>query len=205
MLGVAGGVHSASSDSHLIVISGMAGLLAGAFSMASGEYVSVRSQRELYEYQIALEREELEEYPEEEAMELALIYEAKGVSQEDARRMGSQIISDPERALDTLAREELGLNPQDLGSPYGAAFSSFFSFSAGALVPLLPFLIFRGNENVLQISIGSTATALFLLGCALSLFTGKRAWLGGIRMLVIGACASGFTWAVGSILGGIVR
>jgi VIT1/CCC1 family predicted Fe2+/Mn2+ transporter len=134
-----------------------------------------------------------------------LIYEAKGIAPEDARRMGSQIISDPERALDTLAREELGLNPQDLGSPWGAASSSFFSFAAGALVPLLPFLIFHGNPHVLSISVGSTATALFLLGCALSLFTGKRAWLGGLRMLVIGACASGFTWGVGSLLGGFIR
>lgn len=205
MLGVAGGVQSASGDSHMIVISGIAGLLAGAFSMAAGEYVSVRSQRELYEYQIGLEREELQEYPEEEAMELALIYEAKGISPEDARRMGSQIVSDPERALDTLAREELGLNPHDLGSPWGAACSSFVSFAAGAFVPLFPFLIFRGNPQVLLISIGSTATALFLLGCALSLFTGKRAWHGGLRMLVIGAFASGFTWAVGSLLGGLVR
>jgi VIT1/CCC1 family predicted Fe2+/Mn2+ transporter len=205
MLGVAGGVQSAAGDSHMIVISGMAGLLAGAFSMGAGEYVSVRSQRELYEYQIGLEREELKEYPHEEAMELALIYEAKGIAPEDARKLGAQIIADPERALDTLAREELGLNPQDLGSPWGAASSSFFSFAAGALVPLLPFLIFRGNPHALSISIGATAGALFLLGCALSLFTGKRAWVGGLRMLVIGAFASGFTWVVGSLLGGFVR
>lgn len=203
MLGVAGGVQATGGDSHAIVISGMAGLLAGAFSMAAGEYVSVRSQRELYEYQIGLERDELNEYPHEEAMELALIYEAKGIAPEDARRMGEQIVSDPERALDTLAREELGLNPHDLGSPWEAAISSFISFAAGALVPLLPLLILGRTE--LRVSIVATAIALFLLGCALSLFTGKRAWIGGLRMLIIGVFASGFTWLVGSFLGGFVR
>lgn len=212
MLGVAGGVQASGGDTHAIVISGMAGLLAGAFSMAAGEYVSVRSQRELYEYQIGLERDELIEYPQEEAMELALIYEAKGIAPEDAKRMGQQIISDPERALDTLAREELGLNPHDLGSPWGAASSSFISFAAGALVPLLPFLILGHSQSgtasaipVLRVSIVATALALFILGCALSLFTGKRAWHGGLRMLVIGACASTFTWLVGSFLGGFIR
>jgi len=212
MLGVAGGVQASGGDSHAVVISGIAGMLAGAFSMAAGEYVSVRSQRELYEYQIQLEREELNEYPQEEAMELALIYEAKGVAPEDARRMSAQIIADPERALDTLAREELGLNPHDLGSPWGAASSSFISFAAGALVPLLPYLILaRGPISaeqrlyVLHVSMGATALALFALGCALSLFTGKRAWLGGLRMLVIGIFASGLTWFVGSLLGGFVR
>jgi len=216
MLGVAGGVQASGGDSHAVVISGIAGMLAGAFSMAAGEYVSVRSQRELYEYQIHLEREELNEYPQEEAMELALIYEAKGVAPEDARRMSAQIIADPERALDTLAREELGLNPHDLGSPWGAASSSFISFAVGALVPLLPYLILaRGpisaelsagqGPPVLHVSMGATAFALFALGCALSLFTGKRAWLGGLRMLVIGIFASGLTWFVGSLLGGFVR
>ncbi len=208
ILGVAGGVQASGGDSHLIVISGLTGLLAGAFSMAAGEYVSVRSQRELYEYQIGLEREELKEYPQEEAMELALIYEAKGIAPEDARRLGAQMVSDPEKALDTLAREELGLNPHDLGSPWGAASSSFISFAAGALIPLSPFLIFGSQSSraggagfqVLHLSIAVTATALFLLGCALSLFTGKRAWIGGLRMLVIGAFASGFTWLVGGFV-----
>jgi VIT1/CCC1 family predicted Fe2+/Mn2+ transporter len=209
MLGVVGGVQAGHGDSHLVVLSGMAGLLAGAFSMASGEYISVRSQRELYEYQIGLERAELDEYPQEEALELALIYEAKGISPEDARRMGAQIVSDPERALETLAREELGLNPHDLGSPWSAAISSFLSFAAGALVPLLPFLILGSkSENstlhALHVSIVATASALFFLGSALSLFTGKRAWVGGLRMLLIGAAASGVTWAAGNLLGRLV-
>jgi VIT1/CCC1 family predicted Fe2+/Mn2+ transporter len=204
ILGVAGGVHAANGNSHVILLSGIAGLLAGAFSMASGEYVSVTSQRELYEYQIGLERDELHEYPQEEAMELALIYEAKGIHAEDARRMAQQIISDPARALDTLAREELGLNPHDLGSPWGAASSSFISFALGALIPLFPFLIRSGSPHVLEISMFVTAAALFLLGCALSLFTGRRAWLGGFRMLAIGSVVSGITWLVGSLLGGLI-
>ena len=113
------GVAGANADGATILLTGVAGLVAGAFSMAAGEYVSVRSQREMYEYQIGLERDELAEYPEEEAHELALIYEARGIDADEALRMATQIIGDPERALDTLAREELGLNPEDLGSPWG--------------------------------------------------------------------------------------
>jgi hypothetical protein len=115
-------------------------LLAGAFSMGAGEYVSVRSQREMYEYQIALERAELAEYPEEEAEELAMILVARGMDEEEAKRYSSALVKDPARALETLAREELGLDPRDLGSPWAAAFSSFFSFAFGAAVPLAPFL-----------------------------------------------------------------
>jgi VIT1/CCC1 family predicted Fe2+/Mn2+ transporter len=201
MLGVAGSFQGSASDLHAIVVSGIAGLLAGAFSMAAGEFVSMTSQRELYEYQIELEREELQEYPQEEAMELALIYEAKGIARDDAIRMGQAIVSDPQRALDTLAREELGLNPQDLGSPWGAALSSFVSFAVGALIPLLPLLLRFGLGSAIE----STAAALFLLGCSLSLFTGRRAWVGGFRMLAIGALASGITYGVGVALGAAIR
>jgi VIT1/CCC1 family predicted Fe2+/Mn2+ transporter len=205
MLGVAGSMQGSApgstSDLHMIAVSGIAGLLAGAFSMAAGEFVSVTSQRELYEYQIELEREELQEYPQEEALELALIYEAKGIAREDAIRMGQSIIADPQRALDTLAREELGLNPQDLGSPWEAAISSFVSFAVGALIPLVPLLLNFG----LQAAIVSTAAALVLLGCSLSLFTGRRAWVGGLRMLAIGVLASGITYSVGALLGAAIR
>src|SRR5512146_127874 len=122
------GMAGATSDNALIVLSGAAGLIAGAFSMAAGEYVSVRSQREMYEYQIGLEREELDQYPEEEAEELALIYEARGVPRDEAVRLAQNLTADPEKALAALAREELGLNPDDLGSPWGAALFSFVSF-----------------------------------------------------------------------------
>lgn len=194
------GVAGASSDPKIILLSGIAGLLAGAFSMAAGEFVSVRSQREMFEYQIGLEREELKEYPLEEAEELALIYEAKGLAEAEARDLATKLIGDPERALDTLAREELGLNPDELGSPWGAAFFSFFSFAAGALVPLLPFLFFAGPASLTTL-IGLTGASLFLVGAALSLFTGRNAVLGGLRMLLIGAGAGGVTFLIGRWLG----
>lgn len=194
------GVAGASADSAVILLSGAAGLLAGAFSMAAGEYVSVRSQREMYEYQIGLEREELDHYPEAEAEELALIYQARGLPKEDAVRMATHVIADPKRALDTLAREELGLNPSDLGNPVGAAVSSFGAFAAGALVPLLPYVISRGAP-ALTASIAASAIALFAVGACLSLFTGRGALRSGLRMLVIGACAGLLTFSLGRLLG----
>lgn len=196
MMGVAG----ASDDGSGILLAGIAGLLAGAFSMAAGEYVSVRSQREMAEYQIGLEQEELVLYPEEEAAELALIFEAKGLEKEDARRTADRIIADPDRALDTLAREELGLNPEELGSPRSAALFSFATFSAGAAVPVLPFLVFAGSAALVA-SIVLTGLALFGVGLAISLFTGRHALLGGFRMLAIGAAAGGATWLIGRALG----
>jgi VIT1/CCC1 family predicted Fe2+/Mn2+ transporter len=194
------GVAGATSDSRMIVLSGVAGLLAGAFSMAAGEYVSVRSQREMYEYQIGLERDELAQYPEEEASELALIYEARGIPPEEARRMGNVILDDPSRALDTLAREELGLNPAELGSPWGAAGFSFFSFAAGAVLPLLPFVIAPGARSI-YVAVGLTAAGLFGVGATLSLFTGRHAFRGGLRMLAIGAGAGLLTFLLGRALG----
>ncbi len=194
------GVAGASADPQTIVLTGIAGLIAGACSMAAGEYVSVRSQREMYEYQIGLEREELEQYPEEEAQELARIYVARGVPEADAQRLAGVLIADPEHALDTLAREELGLNPDDLGSAVGAATSSFLSFTAGALIPLAPFVL-RPGPLALHFAIGLTAVALFAVGATLSLFTGRSAFLSGVRMLAIGAAAGGVTYLVGSLLG----
>lgn len=194
------GVAGASPEPSVIVLTGVAGMLAGAFSMAAGEYVSVRSQREMFEYQIGLEREELDQYPQEEAAELALIYEAKGVSKEEAQRMANTLIEDPERALDTLAREELGLNPDELGSPWGAALSSFLSFLGGAILPLLPFLFISGNA-ALSLSIGLTALSLFGVGAALSLFTGRHAILSGLRMLSIGGLAGLATYLIGKLMG----
>jgi VIT1/CCC1 family predicted Fe2+/Mn2+ transporter len=194
------GVAGASSNSGLILLSGIAGLLAGAFSMAAGEYVSVRSQREMYEYQIGLEQAELKEYPDEEAEELALIYAARGMNKEDARELARRTIADPRLALDTLAREELGLNPEDLGSPWGAALSSFFSFGAGALVPLAPFLFARG-EGALVAAVVITGVALFGVGATISLFTGRSAVRDGLRMLAIGGGAGAITYLLGTLLG----
>ncbi|MEJ5209925.1 MAG: VIT1/CCC1 transporter family protein [Burkholderiales bacterium] len=200
ILGVAGAVSHSPGEAGMIVLSGIAGLLAGAFSMAAGEYVSVRSQREMYEYQIGLERAELEQYPEEEAAELALIFEHKGMGREEARALAAKLIADPDRALDTLAREELGLDPDDLGSPLAAAVFSFLSFSAGAALPLLPFVLFDA-ARALPVAVVLTALALFGVGATLSLFTGRNAWLGGLRMLAIGGTAGAATWLIGRALG----
>ncbi len=194
------GVAGAAAEPGIILLSGVAGLLAGAFSMAAGEYVSVRSQREMYEYQIGLERDELEAYPEEEAKELALIYEARGLAWAEAKRLADSMIADPERGLDTLAREELGLNTDELGSPWGAATFSFLSFAGGALLPVLPFL-FGKSPGALYGSIGLTAGALFVVGSTLSLFTGRGALRGGARMLLIGGAAGALTFAIGRLLG----
>lgn len=194
------GIAGATADNKLILLSGAAGLIAGAFSMAAGEYVSVRSQREMFEYQIGLEKEELDHYPEEEAEELALIYQARGLPRADAQRLAATLTADPAQALDTLAREELGLNPEDLGSPWGAALFSLCAFAMGALVPLLPFLFASGNAS-LMIAIVLTAVALFGVGATLSLFTGRGAWWSGARMLGIGCAAGAVTFLIGKVLG----
>lgn len=194
------GVAGASPDNAIILLTGSAGLLAGAMSMAAGEYVSVRSQREMFEYQIGLEREELEQYPQEEAAELALIYAAKGIPKAEAESLANRLIEDPERALDTLAREELGLNPDELGSPWQAAAASFLAFAAGALIPLAPFALASSKEP-LAISIGLTGAALFGVGATLSLFTGRQAFYGGLRMLLIGGLAGAATYFIGKALG----
>lgn len=193
------GVAGATSDAHIVLLSGTAGLLAGAFSMAAGEFISVRSQREMYEYQIGVERAELEQYPQEEAAELALIFEARGLGKEEARRLAGKIIADPDQALDMLAREELGLNPGELGSPVGAALFSFVAFAVGSLIPLMPYLL--NNAYRLPVAIGLTGLALFVVGVVLSLFTGRHAVLSGIRMLGIGGLAGGATYLIGSALG----
>lgn len=195
------GVAAAGSDLHSVQIAGTAGMIAGALSMAAGEYVSVRSQREFYEHQMDLERKELAEYPEAEAEELALIYHARGIDMDEARRISAVLLSRPEQALDVLAREELGLNPNDLGSPFGAAGSSFIAFASGACIPLIPFFVGVSGDTAVYSSAGVTAFALFAVGIALSLFTGKGAFRGGLRMVLIGGGAGVAAWAVGKLLG----
>ena len=192
------GIAGAGGSSGVIVLAGAAGLLAGACSMAAGEYVSVRSQREMFEYQIGLEKDELDHYPDEEAAELALIYEARGLPKPEAQRAARAIIARPDEALDTLAREELGLNPDELGSPSQAALYSFFSFAAGAFIPLIPFMFAR---DALVWAIVLTAVALFAVGTTISLFTGRGAFLSGVRMLLIGGAAGAITYLTGTLLG----
>ncbi len=190
--------------SKTLLMSGVAGMFAGALSMAAGEYVSVRSQREMYEYQIALEKEELDEYPEEEAEELALIYHARGMPLDKAREVSTEMMRNPEHALDVLAREELGLNPASLGSPWGAAASSFFAFAGGAFVPLVPILVGVLPARVLPLTALLTLIALFAVGTVLSLFTGRSALRGGLRMVLIGAAAGAISYAIGHVLGAAV-
>ena len=198
------GVAGAGVRSGYVLTSGIAGLLAGALSMAAGEYVSVRSQREMYEYQIALEREELAEYPHEEAEELALIYQARGMELAAAREVSRALLAQPAHALDVLAREELGLNPDDLGSPWQASGTSFVAFAAGAAVPLIPFLAGLTGTRALVSTTLITLVALFGVGLMLSLFTGRGAVRGALRMVLIGGAAGAATFLLGRALGVVI-
>lgn len=199
VMGIAGAT-TASGQGGFVVLAGVAGLLAGAFSMAAGEYVSMRSQTELLERQIELERAELEAMPEEEEGEIAAIYHARGFPDDEARAIAKRLMADPAIALETLVREELGLDPEELGSPWGAAIGSFIAFSIGAFVPLLPFILLTGFTALVG-SIALTAVALFGVGAAVSLLTGKSAIYTGLRQLGIGAAAAAITYAVGSLIG----
>lgn len=194
------GMAGASVNQHLIILAGVAGLLAGACSMAAGEYISVRSQREVFEYQIAIEKQELEEYPDEEMEELSLIYQARGVPAPDAHKLAKLMIDNPDTGLNALAREELGLNPEDLVSPYGAMFSSFISFAFGAIIPVLPFL-FGDHPWNLAVSVSCTGATLFIIGMILSLFSNRNPVLLGLRMLAIGASAGALTYVIGKLIG----
>jgi VIT1/CCC1 family predicted Fe2+/Mn2+ transporter len=197
------GVAGASTDNHFIVVAGIAGLLAGAFSMAAGEYISMQSQRELFERQIALEREEMRVMPDIEEEELAQIYRAKGISRADADRIAASLMADPQRALDTKVREELGLDPNELGSPWGAAVSSFLAFGVGAIVPLLPFLLTTGTPALVAALVLSFVS-LFAVGAAVSMLTGRGFLFSGGRQVAIGAAAAAVTFAVGSLIGASV-
>jgi VIT1/CCC1 family predicted Fe2+/Mn2+ transporter len=194
------GVAGASTRGDFILLAGVAGLLAGAFSMAAGEYISMQSQRELFERQIELERAELQAMPEEEERELAEIYMAKGLPREDAQRVAARLFRDPEMALDTLVREELGLDPDELGSPWGAAVGSFLAFAVGAIIPVVPYVF--GNGTVAFVaSLGMSLVALFAVGAAVSLLTGRSAVYSGLRQLAIGAAAAAVTFLIGRAIG----
>jgi VIT1/CCC1 family predicted Fe2+/Mn2+ transporter len=196
VMGVAGG----TGNSRIILLAGVAGLVAGAFSMATGEWISVQSQRELYEREIGMERDELEHFPEEEREELALIYRAKGVDREEAEALAARLMSRPDTALDTLVREELGIDPSDLVSPWIAAGSSFVAFALGALVPVVPFIIGSGTA-ALATAAGLAALMLLGVGAAISVFTGRPGLRNGARMLFIGALSAGATYGVGRLIG----
>lgn len=190
------GMMGAHSNPGTVIVAGIAGLLAGAFSMAAGEFVSVRSQRDLFEYQIELEREELEMYPEAETAELALIYQARGLDKDHAEKLAKALMENPAHALDTLARDELGINPNDLVSPWGAAISSFLSFVLGAFLPMIPYVIDKHSHHLPSV-ITLTAGGLFVIGMLISLFTGRNGLKGGLRMLLIGLSAGAATYLIG--------
>jgi VIT1/CCC1 family predicted Fe2+/Mn2+ transporter len=168
--------------------------------MAAGEWISMQSQRELFERQIALERAELAAIPEEEEIELAMIYRRKGFSDDEARSIAHRLIADPKAALDTLIREELGLDPQQLGSPWGAAAGSFLAFGAGATLPVLPYL-FLSESPAFWVSLVLSLAALFVVGAGVSLLTGKSALASGLRQAVIGGAAAAVTYGVGVLVG----
>jgi VIT1/CCC1 family predicted Fe2+/Mn2+ transporter len=196
------GVAGANLNSHDVFIAGLAGLLAGAGSMALGEWLSVQSSRELYAHQIIIEKEELANNPKEEQEELSLIYQSKGLPETRARELAAAIMStDRNSILDTLAREELGIDPQELGgSAFVAAFTSFFLFSLGALFPLLPFAFLTGNIAVYT-SMGVSAVALFLVGAAITLMTGRNVFYSGFRQVIIGLAAAIITFGIGKLIG----
>jgi len=198
--GLVMGVAGAGADSRGLIVPGLAGLLAGALSMALGEWLSVQSARELYTRQIEIEREELKAAPAEEEEELALIYQAKGLPQENAELIARQVIRSSS-ALDTLAREELSIDPEELGgSAYVAAATSFGMFALGAVVPLVPLLIASGTTAIVA-SAALSAAALFTIGALITIITGRPALASGARQLAIGATAAAITFAVGKLVG----
>ncbi|MFH1523923.1 MAG: VIT1/CCC1 transporter family protein [Chloroflexota bacterium] len=196
------GVAGANLSNHDVFIAGIAGLLAGAGSMALGEWLSVQSSRELYANQIKIEKEELENNPAEEQEELSLIYQAKGLSESRARELSAAIMkTDQSSILDTLSREELGIDPDELGgSAYVAAFTSFFLFALGALFPLLPFAFLSGTIAV-YVSMAVSAFALFIVGAAITLMTGRNIFYSGSRQVIIGLTAAIITFGVGKLIG----
>ena len=195
------GVAGAALSGPAILVTGLAGLLAGACSMAMGEWLSVQSARELNQRQLAIEAEEITTAPEEEQQELALIYEAKGLTADEAQALAAKLMADPKSALDALAREELGIDPQELGgSAWAAAGTSFVLFAGGAIVPVAPFLFLTGT-NAVSVSLLASALALFLVGAAITLVTGRSVLSTGLRQLLFGVVAAGVTYGIGRLLG----
>jgi vacuolar iron transporter family protein len=195
------GVAGATVETHTLLLTGVAGLLAGACSMAMGEWISVRSSRELAEREIQTERDELEANPEEERHELQLIYEAKGLSSSEADELSRKLLSDPTVAIDVLSREELGIDPSELGgSPWVAAGASMLLFALGALVPVLPLMFLTGTTAIVA-SLGAGGAGLCLIGTAIAVFTGRSAIYSAGRQLLLGLLAAGVTFGIGRLIG----
>lgn len=195
------GVAGAAQGSNAVLIAGVAGLLAGSISMALGEWLSVQSSREYYQRQIDIEAEELENSPEEEMNELTLLYQAKGMAEEDARKLAEKVFSNMDSALDVLVKEELGIDKEGLGgSAYHAAIASFLLFAVGALIPLFPFF-FRSDNVAIFCSLISSTIGLFLIGGLITFFTGKSFLYAGCRQIFFGLTAAAITYFIGKIIG----
>ncbi|MDX5435632.1 MAG: VIT1/CCC1 transporter family protein, partial [Pontibacter sp.] len=195
------GVAGATAGGSGVLLAGLAGMLAGALSMALGEWISVKSSQELYENQMQLEMEELENNPEGEMKELALIYMAKGIPETQARDMASAAMQDKSHAHDILVKEELGINTEEIeGSAAEAAIYSFILFTIGAIIPVLPFFFTKGMQAVL-ISVAASAVGLFIIGAAITLFTGKSVWFSGLRQVIFGLAAAAITFGIGRLIG----
>ncbi|RVU24058.1 rubrerythrin family protein [Sandaracinomonas limnophila] len=195
------GIAGASSGQKEVLLTGLAGLLAGALSMALGEWISVQSSKELSENQMELEMEELEVNPEGEEREIALIYLAKGIDEAQAHQMAKEIMADKDKAHALLIREELGINPEDLeGSAMEAAVTSFLLFALGAIIPVFPFF-FTGGTQAILLSAGMSALGLFGIGSAITLFTGKSIWSSGMRQVLFGLAAAAITFGIGKLIG----
>jgi vacuolar iron transporter family protein len=195
------GVAGADLASHAILITGLAGFLAGACSMALGEWLSVNTARESARRQIATEADELEQVPEEEQEELSLIYQAKGLPEDLAKSLAQRLIANKRTALDTLVREELGIDPEELGgSPWSAASASFALFALGAIFPVAPYFALTGGAAVIA-SLAASGVALFLIGAGTTLFTGRGVWFSGMRQLLVGFAAAGVTFGLGRLVG----
>jgi len=195
------GVAGATDGGNSVLVAGLAGLLAGALSMALGEWISVKSSQELYERQMELEMAEIESNPEGETKELALIYMAKGIPEEQAHQMAGDVMSDKTHAHEILVKEELGINAEELqGSAWEAALASFFLFAAGAILPVAPFF-FGGGFRAIAISIGVSTAGLFLIGAAITLFTGRNVWYSGFRQVLFGLAAAAITFGIGKAIG----
>lgn len=201
-LALVAGIAGAGVGRDAILLAGVAGLLAGASSMALGEWISVTSSREAAEAQIEAEREELRLDPDAERDELALIYQAKGLPQAEAEALANVLMKDPEHALATLAREELRIVPEELGSPWAAASTSFVLFGIGAIIPVLPFILADGTPAILA-SAAASGLGLFGLGAGITLLTGRSLWRSGMRQVALGLAAAALTYGVGSLIGGV--
>lgn len=195
------GIAGAEASSNAILVTGLAGLVAGACSMALGEWLSVNSSRELYQSQIATEKYELEHVPDEEKEEMVLIYQAKGLGEKEARALAERLMANKGTALDTLVREELGIDPEELGgSAWAAAGTSFCLFSAGAIFPVAPYFALAGWPALLA-SLGLSGLALALVGAGTSLFTGRHIAFSAGRQVAIGFAAAAITFGIGKLLG----